>query len=327
MDADKPLRHIEFGNFMSWVTLTSTGESLQVYKPSVNYQLRKVSCFIQSTDEQPFVVHVHDRGVPGTSQTDWAARILIDGIEAGHAGFNEERSFIFSKPSLTDEVDSTNTGEAAVTDLGTIQVQVCRGHAGPEIQPSLTAAPEPVVLSELATKGMISHQARLGPSRRVTPQRYLAFTYIDVPSQPYWTFEFHYMSRDLLELRGHVSAPAAPIIPVASFEPEYPVAGAILSAPPSARHPASDTPAHAPPRLSKRCLEDQLDQSNKELKRLKVELELRERREEIKKLRAKLEKYESGEGGNDGWKVKKEKLDSTFSEVKKEKERVVIVID
>ena len=72
-----------------------------------------------------------------------------------------EQPFIFSAPSLTDDVAEACADESVIKNLASIQIRICRGYEGAIIrEPAKYTAATETILHEKAKKAMVSHTAK-----------------------------------------------------------------------------------------------------------------------------------------------------------------------
>ncbi|KAM0754626.1 hypothetical protein T439DRAFT_321660 [Meredithblackwellia eburnea MCA 4105] len=209
----------------------------QIYKQTVDEEKRLTTCYIEAKEGETFVVRAWD-SVKEEREWDWMWKLYLDGgWVAGLVGRRDrinryqpgaegrmmyfdgtfdsdrtERPFLFAKPNLTEDGD-VNITEEVMKNLSTIKLTIHRGLRGEETpMPGQRIAGERI-LSERSKKVTLSHVAKFGEVKEIAPRRFAKFNYEDPIEKPYWTLEFRYQSRMLLELLGHVEHPNAPPAP------------------------------------------------------------------------------------------------------------------
>ncbi|KAL8283957.1 hypothetical protein RQP46_005070 [Phenoliferia psychrophenolica] len=326
-------------NYSAYVTINDA--KVPVYKVVDKPDLRKTTCYIEAVTGAEFKVHYRDAS--SFSSTDWAAWVHIDGKSmrgstfrkdgAFHSapaddprrvanwsgrssGPGQEQPFMFSAPTLTDDVATAVNDENIIKNLATIQVKMHRGTSGKPVASHYTQATE-TVLHEKAKKAMVSHTAKLGAAKPCKPRSCTAFHYIDPTDAPYWTFEFRYLSRVLLELQGHVEAEPTPS-PSASPPP----AAAVKKE----KHAASASAKGKGKRETITIDSDDSDVGDGDVEGEDSKAELKRLRERIAKIEGEDEGAgASGSAGGERKKVKREKV--VVKEEKGKDGKVVYVLD
>ncbi|KAL8283956.1 hypothetical protein RQP46_005069 [Phenoliferia psychrophenolica] len=307
--------------FSAYVSINDA--PVPVYKVVVKPDLRKTTCYIEAVTGAEFKVHYRDDQL--TTSADWCAWIDIDGKPmtgtildkstwggrhapqrslarvntwAGRpSGHASEQPFVFSAPTLTDDVASAVNDEHIIKNLATIQVRIHRGYKGQPVGTQYTAVTE-TVLHEKAKKAMVSHTAKLGAAKAAAVRTSAAFDYIDSWTTPYWTFEFKYLSR---------AAPTPSVSP-----------------PPAALKKEKHANAAAKGKGKRTTITiDSDDESDDAGAGEDGDEEGGDSKAELKKLREKIAKLE-GEGGEKK-KVKREKV--VMKEEKDKDGKVVFVLD
>ncbi|KAM0754630.1 hypothetical protein T439DRAFT_377084 [Meredithblackwellia eburnea MCA 4105] len=219
--------------FHAFVKLSSSQDPVPIYAVSVNEQLKKTTGYIEAKDGEQFTVHYRDDGRSEDNGWDWTIRVYIDGssvrgkvllqtaINQSSIGSKQrmvnftgalesessERPFVFSKPTLAEDPDDATTSEVIVKGAGTIKVTLQRGYfQGPSLQTVIKTPLKEPVFSEKSKKGMMSHISSFGESKSIERQKFVHVDDVDTSTNPWWSFEFRYLSRVLLELQGHVEA-------------------------------------------------------------------------------------------------------------------------
>ncbi|KAI5481239.1 hypothetical protein MNV49_004859 [Pseudohyphozyma bogoriensis] len=115
--------------------------------------------------------------------------------------------FEFSKLSVVAEEEQSTASETFLKNLGRISLRLERVT---EIKPvddlaqNINRASASQSVHEATKKATLSHQTRLGESQPCTPRRGYRCQAIDPKDKPWYDFEFQYLSRDLLEMKGLV---------------------------------------------------------------------------------------------------------------------------
>ncbi|KAL8284066.1 hypothetical protein RQP46_005179 [Phenoliferia psychrophenolica] len=220
-DVPPPPTELSFGHWSAWVSIASS--PVPIHSIEYKSSLSKTIGYIQSEDATPFTVHARNDWET-VSPTDYVVQVFLDGQKMDgivrsknkceHLPPNDPkrttlRPFIFGKPSLTEDSDLACADERIIKNLGTIQISLFRANRLAHLasKPRVFNAPvQDPVLDEKSKKAALSHTTQLGESvESAIPKRYPPhLTWIDNRETPMHTFEFRYMSRALLEIKGHV---------------------------------------------------------------------------------------------------------------------------
>ncbi|GAA5900255.1 uncharacterized protein JCM6883_002787 [Sporobolomyces salmoneus] len=311
---------------LAWVEVD--GEPVKVYGAEVTEN--KAVGYIEAKEGQQFkVCYLDNRTMHSRPKDDYAMQLRIDGTytagqftRSDHSSFSKgayskarmktlpgrqvsERAmqpFFFSKLLTTDSEDLACSDENLVKNLGALQLRYRRVT---KIQTSSAVFHKPgkaILIHEQAKKAQLSHQANFGEAVPIEPLSRTTCDFFDSSESPFFSIEFRYRSRQLLQLDDCI-----PHSPAPSPEP---------SRSPSPSPPISPAPAQvgaSDPRIAVTSISNpsdssaQLSQSSQtqvpehaRLARLQAELESLRRQERMAALRRQIEGLEAelGVSGN-----------------------------
>ncbi|GJN91525.1 hypothetical protein Rhopal_004548-T1 [Rhodotorula paludigena] len=197
----------------AWVTVD--GRSLETYK--VQRSATKTTCFIESAEEQTFQVVVKNENYPQTFAADlYVDGLRIDGYSIRKVGkvdtyagkrisSTEIRPCKFAKVALTDDSEQVTADERFSKEVGTITLRICRTqYKGTKtVGTGWQDDAQQRVLDERSKKGsQVSHATTYDKPQYKPTAGVDELVYLDPHDAPFHVFEFHYRSRDLLELAG-----------------------------------------------------------------------------------------------------------------------------
>ncbi|GAA5903221.1 hypothetical protein JCM8208_002242 [Rhodotorula glutinis] len=210
---------------------------VEIYK--VEHGERKTTCFIEAVEGKQYEVEFRRVGLPSAVR----ACLYIDGIWARTYTLRADRGsvqscrgarvspehirpFIFAKIALTDDPDAATTSENIIKALGTVRIDFCRVTMTGKVHDRRNRGEEhkqPVV-DERSKKASMSHSTAFGDpeTKPASTKPRPEYTWIDSLSKPYYTLEFKYLSRDLLELDGIVEPKPAEPAPARHSPPLQP---------------------------------------------------------------------------------------------------------
>ncbi|GAA5932534.1 hypothetical protein JCM3775_005946 [Rhodotorula graminis] len=212
-----------------WVSVD--GQPVEIYQ--VEHKDRNSTCCIEARDDKEFVVHFGPRFAGGTDLAVYAA---IDGSSVGGVSLSRTRGnlphkfkgarvsstaicpFQFAHIALTDDADEACQTESVVKNLGTIQLEVYRTRILGNVpnRERYDSVKQPVV-DEKSKKATMSHSTAYGAAKTsVSSGQTTLVDWIDGLGSPFWTLEFKYRSRALLELEGIVKPVVEPSPPPAN---------------------------------------------------------------------------------------------------------------
>ncbi|GAA5852940.1 hypothetical protein JCM9279_000086 [Rhodotorula babjevae] len=214
------------GKWTGWVSVDD--KPVEIYK--VEHKDKKTTCYIEAREGKEFIVNF----APGYSGvTDLAVWAAIDGSRVGGVSLSRSRGdrphkfegarisdtairpFQFAQIALTDDADEACHTEAVVKNLGTIQLDVHRTRILGKMASSerYDNFKQPVV-DEKSKKATMSHSTAYGAAKAsVTSGQADSVDWIDRVESPFWTLEFKYRSRALLELEDIVKPIVEPSPP------------------------------------------------------------------------------------------------------------------
>ncbi|KAJ3490214.1 hypothetical protein NLI96_g1571 [Meripilus lineatus] len=199
--------------FSAWIS--SEGQSLRSYEPTLDNRENKVSCWIPSSEGKTFTVHWRDNG----GGIDTAAYIYLDGFvvpghflygsgEAERSGIRSspihERPFTFAKVGR----GSRNTsGTPSSSGTGSIILKIKRVKRQ-GLHPPNALQPPPDA-SRRGNKRRMDHCVSYGQSKETRNQVQTTWSFEPYdPANPrsYVTFEFRYRPAEFLVDQGIMSA-------------------------------------------------------------------------------------------------------------------------
>ncbi|BGP44687.1 hypothetical protein JCM10450v2_000501 [Rhodotorula kratochvilovae] len=210
-------------HFTAWVTIDD--KPVPVYK--VVHGERKTTCYIEAVEGKEYQAKLA-RNWP---TTDIYANLRIDGVRVLGRSFAREprltkestfkstrvsptevRPFVFATMPLTDDAEEATTSEQVIKNLGTVLMNICRvTRIGLRARSSGTYTDCKQHRSKKAT---MSHSTAFGEAKqRVRSSTERVLDWIDRSDSPFYTLEFKYRSRALLELEDIVAPAASPASP------------------------------------------------------------------------------------------------------------------
>ncbi|GAA5932508.1 hypothetical protein JCM3775_005939 [Rhodotorula graminis] len=212
-----------------WVSVDD--QPVEIYR--VEHKDRKSTCYIEARDGKEFVVNFGPRLAGGT---DLAVYAVIDGSRVEGLSLTRARGtlphkfigarissttirpFQFAHIALTDDADEACQTESVVKNLGTIQLEVYRTRILGKVpnHEQYDSFEQPVV-DEKSKKATMSHSTAYGAAKTsVSSGQADSVDWIDRLGSPFWTLEFKYRSRALLELEDIVKPVVEPSPPPAN---------------------------------------------------------------------------------------------------------------
>ncbi|BGP44688.1 hypothetical protein JCM10450v2_000502 [Rhodotorula kratochvilovae] len=211
----------------NWWTASVLVDHQPVEVCRVEHSERKTTCYIEAVEGKEFKVEMRKSWYT----TDLATYLSLDGTEI--QGFSssrerlptqpmtwvgsrispiEIRPFAFAQIALTDDADEATNSEQVIKNLGTIQLEVYRTEIlGTVSAPKQYKDPRQHVVDERSKKATMSHSTAFGAAKYSPDNSSTSSVrWIDPYRQPYYTLEFRYRSRALLELEGIVEAAPQP---------------------------------------------------------------------------------------------------------------------
>ncbi|GAA5852924.1 hypothetical protein JCM9279_000079 [Rhodotorula babjevae] len=216
------------GKWTAWVSVD--GEPVEIYQ--VEHKDKKTTCYIEAREGKEFIIQF---AFSHGGATDLALYAVVDGSSVGDVSLSRARGdptyvfegarishaavrpFQFAQIALTDDADEACHTEAVVKNLGTIQLKVHRTRILGS-KPSTTTyedVQQPIV-DEKSKKATMSHSTAYGAAKVLATSGLTAMVdWIDRIASPFWTLEFKYRSRALLELEDIVKPIVEPSPPPA----------------------------------------------------------------------------------------------------------------
>ncbi|GAA5917886.1 hypothetical protein JCM8208_007647 [Rhodotorula glutinis] len=213
-----------------WVSVDN--EPVEIYR--VEHKDRKSTCFIEAREGKEFVLGFQ---ILLAGQTDLVLDAKIDGtlvegrslardrptgkaskFEGARVSATAIRPFQFAQIALTDDVEEACHTESVVKNLGTIQLEVYRTRIlGKVASVERYDKVEQPVVDEKSKKATMSHSTAYGAAKASVASSHTdSVDWIDRFGSPFWTLEFKYRSRTLLELEDIVKPVVAPSPPPAN---------------------------------------------------------------------------------------------------------------
>ncbi|BGP44701.1 hypothetical protein JCM10450v2_000515 [Rhodotorula kratochvilovae] len=191
-------------HFTAWVTIDD--KPVPVYK--VVHGERKTTCYIEAVEGKEYQVRVKR----SWRETDLCCIFHVDGVRARSYSFKatnaltserrcvgvrvsdtQVKPFVLAPMMLTDDGDAATTSEHIIKSLGTVQVHALRA--------------EYVGMRDV-------EKSTYGEAKRDNYDSLKSkFRHIDGTDSPFYTLEFKYRSRALLELDDIVAPAASPASP------------------------------------------------------------------------------------------------------------------
>ncbi|KPV78274.1 uncharacterized protein RHOBADRAFT_50761 [Rhodotorula graminis WP1] len=283
------------------------GKPVEIYK--VEHSERKTTCFIEAVEGKEYTVKFRRFVLPSAVR----ASVYVDGLFARchtlqlgdkstwicdgvRVSPEHVRPFMFPQIALTDDPDAATATENVIKALGAVSIdfhritmngKMCprRGSGGERKQP---------VVDERSKKASMSHST--APQLKPRARLYEEYKWIDRPASPYYTLEFKYRSRDLLEIDKIVEPePASPSLARRS-PPLQPAVASTSNANAAAAASTSSSSASGKKRR----------QSTSESSSTSRDQELQEMRAKIARLEEENSQYRTGAGASTSGAVKRE---------------------
>ncbi|GAA5875394.1 hypothetical protein JCM16303_000609 [Sporobolomyces ruberrimus] len=214
-------------DFYAWVEVD--GQAVPVY--SREDSNRKVVCYIEAIEGKEFIVKWVDLRT-SRPKNSYTTHVYVDGIwqrtrildvtkvnylegnpqgaawrrfeAAGkRTSHGEEQPFLFGKMSTTDDDDAACTDKQVIESVGSVRLTYrhVKNIRKATFKAGKTTEIKPIHEKDKKAR---SHQTTHGESRAITSLDWSNYDDIDPENKPLQVFEFHYRSRQLLQLGGHL---------------------------------------------------------------------------------------------------------------------------